>query len=309
MLKNFFLVVICLIFLNSKSLSKTNVFISVTIDDEIITNHDIKDEADYLKILNPDLDKLNSEKILNISKNSLIREIIKKKEIEKIIDLDQENPFVKDYLENLYKRLNFNNESDFNDYLKKNSNYTTQQIKEKLKIEIAWNELIYFKYSYQLKIDKEKLKKKVNDLKDISRKEYNLSEIVFKNDKNESLESLEKKIKLSISEIGFGNTANIFSISDSSKFGGKIGWVDENNLSKLISKKLINVQEEQITDLIQIGNNFLILKVEKIRQKNISINKDDELKEMIKFETNRQLNQFSKIFFDKSKINYSINEK
>jgi len=111
MLKNFFLVVICLIFLNSKSLSKTNVFISVTIDDEIITNHDIKDEADYLKILNPDLDKLNSEKILDISKNSLIREIIKKKEIEKIIDLDQENPFVKDYLENLYKRLNFNNES------------------------------------------------------------------------------------------------------------------------------------------------------------------------------------------------------
>ena len=31
-------------------------------------------------------------------------------------------------------------------------------------------------------------------------------------------------------------------------------------------------------------------------------------KKMIKFETNKQLNQFSKIYFDKSKINYSINE-
>ena len=29
---------------------------------------------------------------------------------------------------------------------------------------------------------------------------------------------------------------------------------------------------------------------------------------MVKFETNKQLNQFSKIYFDKSKINYTINE-
>ena len=33
------------------------------------------------------------------------------------------------------------------------------------------------------------------------------------------------------------------------------------------------------------------------------------IEKMIKFETNKQLNQFSRIFFDKSKINYNINEK
>ena len=40
----------------------------------------------------------------------------------------------------------------------------------------------------------------------------------------------------------------------------------------------------------------------------LEINKDDELNKMIKFETDRQLKQFSKIYFNKSKMNYIINE-
>ena len=36
------------------------------------------------------------------------------------------------------------------------------------------------------------------------------------------MKKLKIKLKLSINEIGFKNTANIYSISDSSKFGGKI---------------------------------------------------------------------------------------
>ena len=52
----------------------------------------------------------------------------------------------------------------------------------------------------------------------------------------------------------------------------------------------------------------MILKIEKIRLKEISINKKNEFNKMIKYETNKQLNQFSRIYFEKSKINYSINE-
>ena len=66
--------------------------------------------------------------------------------------------------------------------------------------------------------------------------------------------------------------------------------------------------EGQFTDVIQVGNNYLILKIEKIKLNEITINKNQELNKMVKFETNKQLNQFSKINFDKSKINYSINE-
>ena len=68
------------------------------------------------------------------------------------------------------------------------------------------------------------------------------------------------------------------------------------------------IGEGEITNVINIRNNFMILKIEKIRLKEISINKQNELNRMIKYETNKQLNQFSRIYFEKSKINYTINE-
>ena len=67
--------------------------------------------------------------------------------------------------------------------------------------------------------------------------------------------------------------------------------------------------KSQITNTIKIGNNFLILKIEDIKTKKIKVNKDSKLKEMIEFERNRQLNQYSNIYFNKIKINYSIDEK
>ena len=141
------------------------------------------------------------------------------------------------------------------------------------------------------------------------KKEFLLSEIVFKKKANLSYDKLKKEIYKSILEIGFNNTANIYSTSDTAKMGGKIGWIDQNNLSKPILNSIKNLSENQFTDPIQIGNNYLILKIEKIQSREVKINKEQELEKMITFETNKQLNQFSKIFFDKSKINYKINEK
>ena len=293
--------------INSKLSSE--VYISATVDDQIITNQDIKKEAKYLMLLNPNLNQIDNKKILDLSKESLIKEIIKKLEIQKVFDIEKKNQFVDDQLENFYLKLNFKNEDEFKNHLFKTSNYSLDEIKQKLKIEILWNELIYLRYSKQVVIDKNNFYKKIDSLDNKLRKEYLLSEIVFKKKKDQDLESLINRIKTSISEIGFSNTANIYSISDSSKSGGKIGWIDENNLSEIIYKELQSILEGQQTDVIKVGNNYLILKIEKINEKNIKIDKEEEFKKMVKFETNKQLNQFSKIFFDKSKINYSINEK
>ncbi len=309
MFKKIFFTLILTFLITSNSFSKTNVYIVLTINEQILTNFDIKKESDYLKALNPSLAELPEKKVLEISKESLIIEIIKKKEIEKIFNLDKTNPFVDDYLKGIYKKLNFENEIDFENYLNNSANYSLDKVKQKLKIELMWNELIYNKYNKQVKINKDELLEKINNLKQEKLKEYKLSEIVFKKIKDQSINDQIDKINLSISNIGFNNTANIYSITDSAKLGGKIGWVEESNLSKSISDKIKNLQEGQYTKAIQIGNNYIILKVEKIRQRNISINKEEELNNMVKFETNKQLNQFSKIFFDKSKINYSINEK
>mgnify|MGYP001296266369 CR=1 FL=1 len=309
MLKNIFLLVLLSIFTFFNTITKSDVGIVVSIDQKIITNYDIQNEANYLQILNPDLKQLDKENILKLSKESLIREIIKKNEIEKVFDFSLENPFVNEYLKNLYTKLNFTNENEFNDYIVNFSDYSLNDIKEKLKIEIAWNELIYFKYKNQINIDKEKLKIKINQLSDKTIKEYKLSEIVFMKRKNENLQDLISLIKSNILEIGFNNTANIYSISESAKFGGNIGWIDENNLSDKLVGSLEKISIGQHTDVIQLGNNFIIIKIDEIKETNSPIDKNKELEKMIKFETNKQLNQFSRIFFDKSKINYKINEK
>ena len=306
--KSYIIIIIIFLFFG-KSLAKENVFIVLNIDDQIITNYDIIKESDYLKILNPNLAQLNKKQIQEIAKNSLIKEMIKKKEIEKVLDLSKKNDFLNQYIVDLYTKLNFQNENDFKNFLSNSSNYSLNEIKKKINIELMWNELIFLKYSDQIILDKNKFLKKIENLNNEIRKEYKLSEIVFKKDKDTNLDIQINKILSSITDIGFENTANIYSISESSKMGGDIGWINENNLSELISKNIRALKQNEITKPIQIGNNFLILKINEIRSKNIPINKQEELDKMIKFETNKQLNQFSKIFFDKTKINYSINEK
>ena len=308
MIKNIIFITTIFFFIINNSHAKTELYIYATVNNQIITNYDIKKEALYLKILNPGLAKISENKIFQISKESLINEIIKLNEIKKIFDIKDENPFVNDYLKQLYTKLNFNSETEFETSLSVSKNYSLSEIKQKLKIEILWNELIYLKYNNQVKIDKEKLMRKINKLDKSTRKEYFLSEIVFEKKRDIDFKKYSKEIIKSIEQVGFNNTANIYSISDSAKLGGKIGWVDENNLSEIIYQEIKNLTEGQFTDVIQVGNNYLILKIEKIKLNKISINKKQELNKMIKFETNKQLNQFSKIYFDKSKINYSINE-
>ena len=308
MLKKKFYSLIVLTLMISSTLSE-EIFIFATVNDEIITNYDIEKETEYLKILNPRLVELDKKKIFRISKDSLINEIIKKNEVQTFLDIKKENPMVNEYYKNLYTKLNFNNENDFEKSLLNKIEYTSEDIKEKLEIELMWNELVYIRFGSQVKIDNELLIKKIEKIEKKEKNEYLLSEIVFAKKKDENLNTLIEKIQLSISEIGFSNSANIYSISDSSKLGGNIGWIEEYNLSELIFDNLKKINEGQFTEVIQMGNNFLILKIEKIRSKKIFLDKDEELNKMIQFETNRQLNKFSRIYFDKTKINYSINEK
>ena len=290
------------------SFSSSKIFIKVKIDNEIITNHDILKESEYLKLLNPDLLKLNENEILNISKNSLINQIIKKKEIEKYLDLKKKHSLVEKVLDDLYKSRKFKNLDDFEKNLKNKNNYTIEEIKQKLQIELYWNELIYMRYKNSVNINKENLLKKIKEKKDKNKIEFSLSEIFFSKQKNISLDEQIIQIQKSIKNKGFNNTANIYSLSQSSKYGGKIGWVDQDNLSKTIFIELNKIKIGEYTNPVKVGNNYLILKIEDKRTTKISINEEKQLKEMINFETNRQLNQFSNIYFNKAKINYSIDE-
>ena len=287
----------------------SNVKIKVKINDKIITNIDIQKEAQYLKILNSNLNQLSEDKVLELAKISLVNEIIKEKEILKFSGKNfKDNPFLDEYLKNLYSKLNYKNQNEFENLLNQKKTYNFDEIKYKINIELSWNELIYNKFDKLVKIDKKLLLKKIKNTQSRGQKEYNLLEIVFEKKKDLQLKEQIKQIKSSIEEVGFENTANIYSISESSKFGGNLGWINENSLSREIIGNLSSLKEGNLTNVIKISNNFLILKINKIRINKIKVNIEEELKKLVNAERNKQLNQFSRIFFNKSKINYSIDE-
>ncbi len=290
--------------------SYAKIDIRVKVNNEIITNIDIKKEAEYLKILNPNLTQLNENKILELSQVSLINEIVKEKEVLKYFDMSKTDDQLSDrYLKDLFLRLNYNSKDDFINDLRSRNSYSITEIKKKINIELYWNEIIYKKYNNLVKIDKKSFINKISTMKNEEQREYFLSEIVFTKKKDKKLEEQLNQIKLSIDDIGFKNTANIYSVSQSSKFGGDIGWVSENSLSKKISEKLSKLKKGEITEAINIGNSYLILKINEIKINKIKINKEKELEKLVQAETNKQLNKYSRIYFDKSKINYTISEK
>ena len=304
----FILSLIILLTLSIKSYSDENIYIVYKVNNQIITNTDIEKEYRYLVSLNNQLKSLNKLKVLEISRESALREQIKKIELSKYFDLQTLNLNIDNYLENFYKNLDINTESEFEKYLE-GSNISLDYIKKKIQIEILWNQLIYDKYIAQINIDQNKLKEKLKELSNkTNQKVYSLSEILFDKENNSSFEKKLEDINQSINEIGFNNTANIFSITDSSKFGGKIGWIEEQKLSKKIIEELQLLETGQYTSPIQTGSSFLILKIEEIKYEKTTINEEEELNKLIQFETSKQLDQFSKIFYKQIKINSLIDE-
>jgi len=301
-IKKLLIIISMSVVLNSNLYSMDDVSIVYKVNNEIISNVDIKKESRYLLALNNQLKTISSEILLELAEQSLIKERVKKNELLNYYVLDQKNPNLAKIIKKYFARLGLDNDADFNNYL---NEYELKigDIKKKIEIESTWNELIYNKYNPLVQIDKEKLRQKLRTQKPDSIKSYFLSEIVFENISNKDKYNL---IKESIKEIGFSNSANIYSISDTSKFGGKIGWVDEQNLN---SKILLEVKMLEIglyTKPIQVGSNFLILKLDDKKQVSKTIDEEIGLKQLIDFENSRQLSQFSKTYYNKIKLNAKI---
>ena len=290
------------------SYSKIQLNIIMKIDNEIITSHDIEQEINYLKALNPRLNQINKDELLIIAKKSLIKEFIKRKEIEKYKKLNLENAQINNVLNNLIQNLNLQNESELESYLNA-FNFSLEELKRKIEIENEWKNLIYSKYINTVKINKKELIDKIErSSKEKFLLEYNLYEIVFTNTTNVSLKQLFENVQESIKKNGFENTANLYSISESSKVGGKIGWVKKNSLSDIIIESLKDLGVSEYSPPLKINNNYFIFKINDIRKIEIEIDKKKELDKMIFVETSKQLDKFSNIFYNKIKLNSEISE-
>ena len=309
--KNFFLFLFLLTVIFSNNLSASNkIKIIKKVNNEIITNFDVLKEINYLTALNNSLENLSLEDQFKIAEESLIREKIKYSEITKFIDVENFNniKLIEKVMSNLINDLGLNNKSEFENYL---LNFQIKSLDvKKITIEVLWNQLISSKYRDKINVDENELLNKIKkqNLDNNNILEYDLSEIIFQAKNRDELESKIKLINQNILEIGFRNTANKFSISNTSKLGGKVGKVKENQLSKKILNELNNINIGEYTKPIKIGNGFMILLINDKKIINQKIDEKILLDNMIEFEKQKQFDSFSQIYFNKIKINSQIYE-
>ena len=304
-MKIVFSIFIYFIFFTNLALALENKIL-IKVNNEIITTVDLLNEIKYLNSINNNFKDFKKEEIYMISKKSLIREKIK--EIE-LLNYFKEIKIKDEFFDNLIndhiKRLKFSSLAEFKNHLK-NNDVKFEVIKKKITVEILWNRLIFNKFSKNVKIDREQIKIEINNSN--IKKELLLSEILFTVENNENLVDKYKLIVKNINEKNFDKAASIYSISDTSKNSGKLGWIPMLALNETIKKELLNIKIGNFTKPIVVPGGFLIIKINDARKTEDKIDIKKEVESVVEKKTNEQLNQFSVIYFNKIKKNIKISE-
>ena len=302
----FFNTFLFFIFLN-KSYANLENSIIVKIDNQIITNFEIKNKIlTTLVLSNREINQENINNLKSQALEALIQLKLKTNELSKY-DIEISNIQLEQYLyssfstdiNSLKKKLN-NNGLDFDLFI------------EELKVGLKWQQFIFSKYSNKINIDSSQVENELQNLIKIEEnlKEYNLSEIEFVVDENENLKNKIEYINQQINTIGFNQTAFNLSISSSASSNGDIGWVNAKSLSKEILEILNKMEIGRISRPIIKGNNILFLKINKIRKKKLEKENIIKLKKnIVNRKKNELLNLFSKSHISKLKNNSLIEYK
>ena len=307
MQKRLFLYLVLLFFFCVNSSFSIENKILLKIENQIITSLDVNNEFKYLIALNPNIKNSKREDILRLSKRSIIQEKIKKIEIEKNFNNPQiPQKILEQILQNVYSRIGLANLDDFKEYLIKN-NIDFQNVKNKLEVEALWNELILIKFSSKVKVNEKNLREQINNNSKFL-KSYLLSEISFEVSNLKNLEDKFIEISDVINNEGFDFAALKYSVSPSSSLGGKLDWINESSLNKSIKFAIDNLEINDFTKPITVPGGFLILQVNDIKNTKIEIDVEKELNKLKNYEKNNQLNQYSKIYFNKVKKDLEISE-
>ena len=277
------------------------------IDNEIITSIDIYEEIKFLKIFNPEVNSLNDAELFEISKNSIIKDKVKKIEILNFVqDLKVEDKFFLRLINIKYPNKNINSIKNFENYLEDND-LNIDIIREKFTIELIWNDIIYQKFGAKIVINKDKIKEEIlQSQQNEIQKELLLSEIVFDVANKVEFKDKYEKILSDIEKVGFKNAALIHSNSDTASSGGVIGWVKEENLNKNLKNIISKLEPGQFSKPIRTSSGFIIIQLDDKKEYQTKLNLDEKIEEIIRFKRNEQLNQFSSMYLNKIKKNYTI---
>tara|TARA_B100000963_G_scaffold282237_1_gene250823 strand:- start:465 stop:1394 length:930 start_codon:yes stop_codon:yes gene_type:complete len=308
MKKKYLLLTLIFSIILSFELVSAEIFIQAKINNEIISNLDVKKEKNYLLALNPNLRNLSDKDINRYAKDSLVNEKIKKIEIEKKFEIMQNNSMIDKIVVDLYSGIGISNIDEFEKHLR-NFDINLDLVKKKISIEIAWNDYIFTKYGESVQIDENKIRNKIKELsKKNNIENFLLSEIIFTVNEGENLESKFMEIKNSIEMIGFEESAKIYSVSESRKNGGKIGWVYKSQLSSKILNEIEEINVGQSTNPITTAGGFILLKINEKKNELIKIDEEEEFKKAVVFERNRQLTMYSTLQYKRAYNEAFINE-
>jgi len=302
------IIIFIIFYFNFIQLSMANnheVKILYKVNENIISNIDVANEIRYLKILDKNFQSIELNKLKDVALKSLIKEFIKKDEIEKYYNVDYNSTNIDKYINRIGLNLGFNNIDDLTNHLSKND-IKLKDIRRKLNIEKTWNSLIYEIYFKKIVINKEQISNKLEKIinQKTYQKSFRLSEIVFSAKDKISFEKKYNEILHDIEKTNFNQAAIIHSISDTANSGGEVGWVNTSQLSKKIYDEIKNLKAEQMSRPITTPGGMLILKVNEIKDVlNEKLDKDLEFSNMIKIEQNRQLTEYSIIHYKKVERN------
>ena len=289
------IILISLLFITPKFLSaEIKNSILVKVGNEIITSVEV--ETEIMSLLFVNNRPINQKEIDKIKKpvvKSLITRAIKKAEIKKFEVTSYNQKQLDQYMLNIAKKFGTDKEGLKDIFIKNNLDYV--YFKEKFKLELLWNSLIYTLYKNQININPievvNTLENNINDMTES--KSYHLAEIEILKDGLDS-KKLDEIYKY-ILEKGFEETVSKYSISESKTNRGDIGWIDEKNLSKLYKNELASIKQGDVSKPIKLENSINILKIKNIKiNQNISIDKDELKVQIIEQKKQEKLQMFSR---------------
>ena len=272
------------------------------INNSVITSYDVIEEINYLVSLNQNLEQLSEKELFSNAQRSLIREKIKKDEIAKFYEVNYNDAINSKNLDNIIRNfsqnLGFNSDEEFENYLNI-KNIDIDELKKKFVIEKLWNTLIFDKYNKMIKIDKATINNKVEDIIKSNSEiiSFNLSEIIFLEKDKDAIEKKYQEIISSIQTVGFRDAAVIHSISESSKIGGEIGWINQNQISNKVFLAIRNLEIGDFSKPVITAGGIILLKINDKKKISAQIDKEKETKKLISYERERLLNEYSMIYY------------
>ncbi len=256
-------------------LGNINSKIIVKVENEIITNYELKNKIlTTLVLSNQEINQKNIDNLKKTVLDQLIHLKLKKIELLKY-KIPKDEKRINAYLSSISR----NNIQNFKEKFR-NNGLNFELYLDDIDTEFRWQKLIYSIYQKKINISDDAVAKEIDKIvkSQSTVTEFELSEIEVDFNSNQSYEDKVDEISQKINKIGFENVALNFSISTTASKKGYLGWLNEKSLSNEIYDALVNLNPGDYTNPIRKQNKILFLK---LNNKRIT-NSDEVDKEKLK---------------------------